>query len=182
MVLVSEGSQVFSTTQIWPFHLSRCAFLVRVCSSRVLPDWYGFLCGCENEYLGADTPTKRAALAWVPRVSVTLSLIGSLYIIANCAKSNVKRQKMLPQLLILMSIFDVFGIDQYDPDGMNEGVLSGTNDLALPVYDSAGGSASVINGPVYGAHGNDITCTAQIRGLKVTPNLKQFFACPCPYC
>lgn len=142
-----------------------------------IADRYSFICGCDHDYLGADTPTKRAALAWLPRVSGTLSLMGSLYIIFDCFKTKVKRQRTLSQLLILMSIFDVFGsvaymfstlpIPDYDPDGNNAGVLNGPNDLALPVYyDSEAGSASVINGPVYGAHGNNITCTAQVSGFK----------------
>jgi hypothetical protein len=129
--------------------------------------------------LGANSPAKRAALAWVPRVSGTLSLLGSLYIIVDCARIKTKRIKVLPQLLIMMSVFDVFGsvayvfstlpIPAYDPNGNNEGILSGPADnLVIPIYINSASTSTdvVINGPIYGAHGNDATCTAQVRAQQ----------------
>jgi hypothetical protein len=54
---------------------------------------FNFLCGCNNGeriYLGADTETKRAFLAWIPRVSGSASLLGSLFIIWDVLRDKKK--------------------------------------------------------------------------------------------
>jgi hypothetical protein len=56
-----------------------------------------FACGCnggEKQYLGTKTHGQKAALAWLPRISGTLSLLGSLYIVVDVVKRYAKKKKL----------------------------------------------------------------------------------------
>ena len=69
-----------------------------------------YVCGCSGEgYLGADSLAKQKTLAWLPRVSAILSILGSMFIIYDTTKSQAKRKKVMNQLLCGLSIFDILG-------------------------------------------------------------------------
>jgi hypothetical protein len=113
---------------------------------------YSYLCGCNDEvrnYLGATTKPKQAALAWVPRVTGCLSLIGSLLIIYNVTTSPKKRKSFYHQLVSTMSVFDVFGSLAWIVSTAPE-----------PKYEPDIASSDVPTG-IYGAIGTPASCTAQ---------------------
>lgn len=102
-----------------------------------------YVCGCSGEgYLGADSLAKQKTLVWLPRVSAMLSMLGSLFIIYDTTKSQAKRKKVMNQLLCGLSIFDIFGALGY--------VFT-----TLPIPKDH------VYGPIYGANGNEASCTAQ---------------------
>jgi hypothetical protein len=120
-----------------------------------------FVCGCnggERQYFGTNSTGQRAALAWIPRVSGLLSLLGSVCIVVDVLVRYSKKKTMLPR--------------------------TSNNNQARPVYDSLVGAMAGFDaitsicwilssaptwkhdrfgGPsgVYGALGNEATCSAQ---------------------
>eukprot|EP00523_Entomoneis_sp_CCMP467_P003471 CAMPEP_0168764426 /NCGR_PEP_ID=MMETSP0724-20121128/24867_1 /TAXON_ID=265536 /ORGANISM="Amphiprora sp., Strain CCMP467" /LENGTH=824 /DNA_ID=CAMNT_0008813649 /DNA_START=35 /DNA_END=2509 /DNA_ORIENTATION=+ len=114
---------------------------------------FAFVCGCNGGtpwYLGADTETKHATLAWIPRVTGFLSFMGSLYIIYDVAKQRRKVSfwgtDTYHMILVGMSVFDI-----------SSSVAWMVSTSALPEYDEERQSEY----GVYGAKGNDATCKAQ---------------------
>jgi hypothetical protein len=108
---------------------------------------YNYMCGCNNgemQYFGADNRAKKAALAWITRVSGTLSLLGSILIIWDVLRARSKRASVYHELVCCMSLFDISLSMCY--------ILSS---LVTPKYIHGEPSG------VYGAQGNDATCTAQ---------------------
>eukprot|EP00526_Cylindrotheca_closterium_P005229 CAMPEP_0113621150 /NCGR_PEP_ID=MMETSP0017_2-20120614/10800_1 /TAXON_ID=2856 /ORGANISM="Cylindrotheca closterium" /LENGTH=631 /DNA_ID=CAMNT_0000530873 /DNA_START=174 /DNA_END=2069 /DNA_ORIENTATION=+ /assembly_acc=CAM_ASM_000147 len=125
---------------------------------------FAFVCGCGiRPYLGATTTTEQAVLAWVPRVSGLLSAIGSILIIRDVLfRTRTGRSAnrnygsifngdltILQQLVVGMSVFDLCS------SGAN--IVS---TLAIPRYQYFDAPGAIPTG-VYGAMGNDGTCTAQ---------------------
>jgi len=105
-----------------------------------------FLCGCNNgvrNYLGADTIAKQAALAWLPRVSGLLSIIGSSLIIWDVTH---RAQNLRHQILLGMSVGDIIGAVCYCLSTLP--IMEVHPELGLPLA-------------IYGAKGNEATCTAQ---------------------
>jgi len=110
-------------------------------------DLLSYLCGCNNSLrnnFGADTKLKHILMAWIPRVTGLLSLIGSCLIIRDVAKNKKLRKSTLHQLVGSMSVFDAFGSLAF--------ILS-----TLPIPVEQFGSPT----GVYGAMGNEHTCRAQ---------------------
>ena len=73
-----------------------------------------YTCGCDcgqRQYFGADSDNKRAALAWVPRITGVMSFIGSSLIIMDVlrarSKNRNKKVSVFQQLLLIMSLFDI---------------------------------------------------------------------------
>lgn len=101
---------------------------------------YNYVCGCEGTgYAGADTNAKPAALVWLPRVMAILSIMGSSFLIYDIMRVRTRRSKLLYQLLVTLSIFDIVGSIAY-----------AFTSLPIPVEDA-----------IYGAMGNDASCKAQ---------------------
>ena len=100
--------------------------------------------------MGADTEAKQAVLAWLPRVSAILSILGSTFIIYDTVKDQKQRKslgkKVNKQLLLGLSVFDILGAWGY--------VFT-----TLPIPEDH------VYGPIYGAKGNEATCTAQVSTL-----------------
>ena len=96
--------------------------------------------------MGADTKAKQATLAWLPRVSAILSILGSSFIVYDTTKSQKQRnnlsKKVNKQLLLLLSGFDILGAWGY--------VFT-----TLPIPEDHE------YGPIYGTKGNEATCTAR---------------------
>ena len=92
--------------------------------------------------MGADTEAKQAVLAWLPRISAILSILGSMFIIYDTTKSREQRKKVNKQLLLGLSIFDILGAWGY-----------AFTTFPIPEDHEYG--------PIYGAKGNEATCTAQ---------------------
>lgn len=70
------------------------------------------LCGCNDDgwdYLKANTTKKKELLAWLPRISGFLSLIGASIIIIHVVKDKKNRRQMYNQLVATMSVFDLLG-------------------------------------------------------------------------
>jgi hypothetical protein len=106
-----------------------------------------YLCGCqggERYYLGADTQAQKAAMAWVPRISASLSLFGSSMIIYDIVRDPSKRGSVYHTLMLAMSVIDVFS-----------SIAWGLSTLPIPEYEYGEPSG------VYGAKGNDKTCKLQ---------------------
>ncbi|KAL3779349.1 hypothetical protein HJC23_007479 [Cyclotella cryptica] len=101
---------------------------------------FNHICGCTGtEYAGANSTAKQAALVWLPRVMAVLSIMGSCFIIYDTTRVRERRSKLLYQLLITLSIFDILGSIAY-----------AFTSLPTPVEDY-----------IYGSKGNDATCIAQ---------------------
>jgi hypothetical protein len=101
-----------------------------------------YICGCDGPgYGGASTETKKAVLAWLPRAMAILSVLGSSFILFDSMISKEKREKLLHQLLIALSTFDIIASIAY-----------ALTTLPIPKNDMI---------PVFGARGNDATCTTQ---------------------
>lgn len=101
------------------------------------------VCGCAGSgYAGASNETKQIVLAWLPRMMAILSFFGSSFIIYDTSKSQESRGRLLNQLLMGLSVYDIFGSCAYS-----------LTTLPIPKDDPYG--------PIYGARGNDATCTAQ---------------------
>ena len=127
---------------------------------------FNHICGCTGSgYAGAGTDAKKAALVWLPRVMAILSIMvrcvhffcifamfflcihifdaivyqGSSFIIYDVLRVHTRRSKLLYQLLITLSIFDIVGSIAY-----------AFTSLPTPIRHY-----------IYGSNGNDATCTAQ---------------------
>jgi len=99
-----------------------------------------YICGCSGTgYVGANSERKKALLAWLPRISASLSIMGSSYIIIDISRSKELRIKLINQILVGLSVFDFIGSMAY--------ALT-----TLPIYKEDF---------VYGALGNKQTCIAQ---------------------
>jgi hypothetical protein len=106
-----------------------------------------YLCGCqggERYYLGAETQTQKAALAWVPRISASLSLFGSSMIIYDIVRDPIKRGSVYHTLMLAMSVIDIFS-----------SIAWGLSTLPIPEYEYGEPSG------IYGAKGNEKTCKTQ---------------------
>ena len=130
---------------------------------------YAYLCGCNDglrSYLGADTKTKQAVLAWLPRVSGLLSVIGSSLIIADISKNPQHRKSLRHLILFGLSIGDILGSLCY--------CLS---TLPVPRFHPTLGSNLYMG--IYGAEGNEKTCTAQgffVQVCKLACKMMHAFA------
>jgi hypothetical protein len=111
---------------------------------------YAFTCGCNGKeawYLGAGSKKKHVTLAWIPRISGFLSLLGSLYIIQDILRHNRRNGLSTYHLILLgMSAFDI-----------SSSLAWIVSTAALPEFDTERESESGI----YGAVGNDATCKIQ---------------------
>jgi hypothetical protein len=73
---------------------------------------YAYLCGCNDGiryYLGATTISQQAVLAWIPRVTGFLSLMGSLLIIYDVTTNPRRRQSFYHQWFPGMDSIDSSG-------------------------------------------------------------------------
>lgn len=110
-----------------------------------------FQCGCNNGtkwYLGASTDLRHAVLAWVPRVSGFLSMIGSAYILRDVYRSHRRNPRLVKTyhwLVLGMSIFDI-----------SSSLAWMFSTWPIPKEDDDRGASGV-----YGAQGNEATCKAQ---------------------
>ncbi len=107
-----------------------------------------FLCGCGPPFtslLGLDTESKQKTAIWLYRMSCFLSMLGSSWIIYDSLSKKKKRATTYHQLMVFMSIFDLFG---------SIGEIFGP--LLIPVYNQYGDMSGA-----FGARGNDASCTAQ---------------------
>jgi hypothetical protein len=106
-----------------------------------------YICGCnggERQYLGAKTQAQKVALAWVPRISASLSLFGSSMIICDILRDKNKRGSVFHGLMVAMSVFDIFS-----------SIAWALSTLPIPEYEFGEPSA------IYGAKGNKATCKTQ---------------------
>jgi hypothetical protein len=106
-----------------------------------------YICGCrggERYYFGADTQAQKAAMAWMPRISASLSLFGSSMIIYDIVRNQIKRGSVYHTLMLAMSVFDIFS-----------SIAWGLSTLPIPEYEYGEPSG------VYGARGNENTCKTQ---------------------
>jgi hypothetical protein len=92
-------------------------------------------------YMSADTKTKKAWLAWTPRLPALLSILGSSFVLWDIFQPrHFRKKKTVYQILVaLLSAFDIVGSLAW--------FMS-----TWPIPD---------NYPIYGAQGNDATCKAQ---------------------
>jgi hypothetical protein len=112
-----------------------------------LANFINFVCGCnggERVYLGATRRSLKVWLAWVPRISASLSLFGSSMIIFDILRDTAKLGSVFHTLMVAMSVFDIIGSIAW--------VLS---TLPIPEYEYGEPSG------IYGAKGNKITCKTQ---------------------
>ena len=110
--------------------------------------FFNHLCGCNNGeriYLGAKTKRQKALLAWAPRISGCISLIGSLLMILDVYNDRKKRASIYHQLAFAMASFDLFNSTAW--------MLS---TLPMPTEYFEG-----VDSQTYGAKGNERTCKAQ---------------------
>jgi hypothetical protein len=106
-----------------------------------------FVCGCnggERVYLGAKTHSQKVWLAWVPRISASLSLFGSSMIIYDILRDRTKVGSVFHTLMVAMSLFDIIG-----------SIAWAFSSLPIPVYEYGAPSG------IYGAKGNEATCKTQ---------------------
>jgi hypothetical protein len=112
-----------------------------------LANLVNYVCGCnsgERLYYGAKTHSRKVWLAWVPRISASLSLFGSSMIIYDISRDRAKRGTVFHNLMVAMSFFDIVGSIAWD-----------FSTLPIPVYEYGGTSG------IYGAKGNEATCKMQ---------------------
>eukprot|EP00543_Licmophora_paradoxa_P014599 CAMPEP_0202479482 /NCGR_PEP_ID=MMETSP1360-20130828/95005_1 /ASSEMBLY_ACC=CAM_ASM_000848 /TAXON_ID=515479 /ORGANISM="Licmophora paradoxa, Strain CCMP2313" /LENGTH=723 /DNA_ID=CAMNT_0049106811 /DNA_START=186 /DNA_END=2358 /DNA_ORIENTATION=+ len=103
-----------------------------------------FRCGCnggEFQYLDANTRSKKAGIAWAPRITAALSFIATLLVIADITRKGEKRKQLYNQIVLLMAIFDSINAFAW-------------------VFTTAAIPADSLF-PIYGAIGTDTTCTLQ---------------------
>lgn len=108
-----------------------------------------FNCGCNNGvlgYYGTSTTQQQAVLAWLPRATAALSLLGSAFIFMDILKDKRKRGSVYHQLVLVCACFDTISSFVW---------IVGT--AAVEVMHKRIG----LPWGVYGAHGNIATCTAQ---------------------
>ena len=92
-----------------------------------------------TDFFITSSRKKQAALVWLPRVIAILSIMGSSFMIYDIMRVHTRRSKLLYQLLVTLSIFDIVGSIAY-----------AFTSLPIPVEDY-----------IYGAMGNDASCKAQ---------------------
>ena len=95
----------------------------------------------DTNYLGATTEAERKALVWMSRSAAFLSFGGASYILATVLSDPKKRTSVYYRLLFVMAIFDI--------------ITAGAWVFATAPIDEDEA------GHVYGANGNEATCTAQ---------------------
>ena len=103
-------------------------------------------CGCNNGfygYLGTENVRQQTILAWLPRCTGIISIMGSLSIIIDFFLGD--RTNVYRQLMALMSCFDIC-----------TSVAWIVGPLSIPKYDIDGNPSNI-----YGAMGNNQLCTAQ---------------------
>mmetsp|Transcript_148 Transcript_148/g.181 ORF Transcript_148/g.181 Transcript_148/m.181 type:complete len:948 (-) Transcript_148:263-3106(-) len=99
-----------------------------------------YICGCVGTgYAGADMEAEQKTLVWLPRVAAILSILGSLFIIVDTRRSQLKRSKLINKILCAISVFDFIG-------------SSAMALTSLPIPKET---------YIYGSNGNDATCKAQ---------------------
>jgi len=100
-----------------------------------------YICGCEDTsgYGGANSEAKRMALAWIPRVGAILSMLGSTLMIVEVLRDKEKRKKVIGELIISLSAFDIIGSLGY-----------AFTSYPTPEEDY-----------IYGARGNGVSCSIQ---------------------
>lgn len=112
-------------------------------------DNIGFSCGCVEDfvYLGAETKLQKAVLAWLPVFTGILSTCGSLYIMWSISRPwrGFRFLRVRDQFLLGMSTFDLFS-----------SIAGSFSTFATPEFIDSGEKSGI-----YGASGNDATCTAQ---------------------
>lgn len=106
-------------------------------------------CGCNDGFLpyyGTSTVGQQAALVWIPRVVAFLSLVASSLIFYHIlrTKSKGKRLSMYHQMMLMIATFDAITSLVW---------LVGTS--AIQEYSDTGHPWGI-----YGAKGNNATCTA----------------------
>jgi hypothetical protein len=114
----------------------------------LVADQYQHICGCNGgvrKYLGADTRVKQAFLAWVPRFSGCLSIIGSIFILRSVLRDRKRRESFYDQLIASMSCFDICSSTAW--------IMS---TLLQPKYEY-----ETVPTDIYGAIGNEQTCKLQ---------------------
>ena len=118
-----------------------------VCWNLKVDTWQ---CGCNGGipwYLGASQKAQHVLLAWIPRVSGLLSLLGSVYIIQDVVRRFRKREPTTYDLILLgMSLFDI-----------SSSVAWMFSTAPLPGYDKN----TFTESGVYGAVGSETTCRVQ---------------------
>jgi len=102
---------------------------------------FNYVCGCSDSigYVGANTELKMKALVWMPRVGAILSILGSIGMIISVMGDKDKRKKIIGELIIGLSCFDIIGSIGY-----------AFTSLPIPEEDY-----------IYGAKGNTASCKAQ---------------------
>jgi hypothetical protein len=109
--------------------------------------YLNFVCGCnggERDYFGTETHAQKVWLAWVPRISASLSLFGSSMITYDILRDRSKLGSVFHALMLAMSFFDIIG-----------SIAWGLSTLPIPVYEYGAPSG------IYGAKGNEQTCKMQ---------------------
>ena len=109
-------------------------------------------CGCNNGfygYLGTENVRQQTILAWLPRCTGIISIMGSLSIIIDFFLGD--RTNVYRQLMALMSCFDIC-----------TSVSWIVGPWSIPKYDIDGNPSNI-----YGAMGNNQLCTAQGKKLPV---------------
>jgi len=102
---------------------------------------FNYVCGCSDSvgYAGADSKAKRSALVWMPRIGAILSILGSIGMIISVLNDKERRKKVIGELIIALSCFDIIGSLGY-----------AFASLPIPKEDY-----------ILGAKGNTASCKAQ---------------------
>jgi len=102
---------------------------------------FNYVCGCSDSigYAGADSKAKQSALIWMPRIGAILSILGSIGMIISVLNDKEKRKKVIGELIIVLSCFDIIGSLGY-----------AFASLPIPKEDY-----------ILGAKGNPASCKAQ---------------------
>jgi hypothetical protein len=113
-----------------------------------------YVCGCndgQRSYFGTESAGQRAALAWIPRISGTMSLLGSIYIVLDVLsrfrqkEGSSSTRSVYDRLMLSMAGFDVVTSVCW--------ILSTAPIWKYDIYGSPSG--------VYGAIGTMATCKTQ---------------------
>jgi len=102
---------------------------------------FNYVCGCSDSvgYAGANTKSKQSALVWMPRIGAILSILGSIGMIISVLNDKEKKKKVIGELIIALSCFDIIGSLGY-----------AFSSLPIPEEDY-----------ILGAKGNPASCKAQ---------------------
>ena len=110
-------------------------------------------CGCNDGfygYLGMETDHDQKLFANLGKITSSLSILGSVFIIQDYFRGE--RGSVYRQIMVCMAVFDFISATAW---------MIGS--LAVPRIDIDGNSSNI-----YGAGGNDKTCTAQVRAVNHT--------------